>query len=44
MIQRMESSDMLNNERNDFYLPIFKGGNLLTDYEIIHFLINCILI
>lgn len=36
MIQRMESSDMLNNERNDFYLPIFKGGNLLTDYEIIH--------
>ena len=25
----------LKNTRNDFYLPTFKGGDLLTDYEII---------
>jgi len=24
------------NENNEFYLPVINGGNLLTDYEIIH--------
>ena len=34
--QKSFESDILNNPRNDFYLPYFKGGNLLKDYEIIH--------
>ena len=34
--QKEEESDLLINKRNDFYLPDFKGGNILTDYEIIH--------
>ena len=34
--QKSEEGGELNNKRNDFYLPTFKGGNLLTDYEIIH--------
>ena len=29
-------NNILNNQRNDFYLPYFNGGNLLTDREIIH--------
>ena len=28
--------NILINVRNYFYLTFFKGGNLLTDYEIIH--------
>ena len=35
IFQKTEENDSLNNTRNDFYLPTFKGGNLLTDYEII---------
>ena len=34
--QKADNTDILINARNDFYLPFFKGGNLLTDYEIIH--------
>ena len=34
--QKSEEGGELNNKMNDFYLPTFKGGNLLTDYEIIH--------
>ena len=30
------SQDEIVNESNEFYLPNYKGGNLLTDYEIIH--------
>jgi hypothetical protein len=36
LIQKAESNDILSNKNNDYYLPFFKGGNLLTDYEIIH--------
>ena len=34
--QKIKENDLLNNKRNDFYLPYFNGGNILTDYEIIH--------
>ena len=34
--QKADNTDISSNVRNDFYLPFFKGGNLLTDYEIIH--------
>lgn len=33
--QKIDDNNALNNTRNDFYLPVFKGGDLLTDYEII---------
>ena len=33
--QKSEEINSSNNTRNDFYLPMFKGGDLLTDYEII---------
>ena len=31
-----ENQEEITNENNEFYLPIYKGGDLLTDYEIIH--------
>ena len=31
-----EDKEGISNENNEFYLPYYKGGNLLTDYEIIH--------
>ena len=36
LLQKTDSNDILKNKSNDYYLPFFKGGNLLTDYEIIH--------
>ena len=33
--QKEQETDLLINKRNDFYLPYFKGGNILTDKEII---------
>ena len=33
--QKSEEINSINNKRNDFYLPTFKGGDLLMDYEII---------
>ena len=34
--KKEENKEEISNEDNEFYLPYYKGGNLLTDYEIIH--------
>ena len=36
IINKEEDKEGISNENNEFYLPYYKGGNLLTDYEIIH--------
>jgi len=36
IIKKEEDKEGISNENNEFYLPYYKGGNLLTDYEIIH--------
>lgn len=34
--KKEEDQEGITNENNEFYLPIYKGGDLLSDYEIIH--------
>ena len=36
IIKNEENNEGNSEENNEFYLPTYKGGNLLTDYEIIH--------
>ena len=36
IIKNSENKEGISNENIEFYLPIYKGGDLLTDYEIIH--------
>ena len=31
-----DNKDGISDENNEFYLPIYKGGDFLTDYEVIH--------